>query len=486
MLASFFAFVTVAIVWADGGVTAIADRLTSPPGSSEAAPTGPDFGSPAETDDDGDSYAAADNGDATGAASATGGGTSGAASAATVPSALDNPCVDRTATPSGGAAGPGRAGTVAGDDAHCKRHALDGFYRAVSDEKAGTLGRAVRVSWYGDSIVADDALPGRLRVRLQAELGDGGPGFVFAVPPHTFCAHDAITRSISGTWYPHAISTLQTGDGFYGVGGSTAETGDGHSTIKLVKGKVTNVELYYLAQPGGGTAKVSADGTELITATTRGDAKQPGYVAAKVDGGASKFEISAAGRVRLFGIDLENDKGAVVDNLGIVSVNVKSWGVADPDHWASELAHRHADLVMIMIGANEAEWLGPSDQDTKHYQEHYEKVLAPIRKGLPDGSCLVVSPTDQAESKDGGYPSRPVMPVLVAAQRSAAHAQGCAFFSTYDWMGGKGSAAKWFRRGYVGSDFQHLSHKGANLLSDAIYDALFAGFANYHRPDRGT
>ncbi len=468
VLASFFAFVIVAIVWADGGVTAIADRLTSPPGSTEAAPAGPSFGSPADTDDDGDSYAAADNGDAGGvAAPATGGGTSGSAAAPAVASALDNPCVE-------------------GDEAHCKRHALDGFYRAVYDEKAGTLGRAVRVSWYGDSVVATDALPGHLRARIQAELGDGGPGFVYAVPPHQFCEHEAITRAKSGTWYPHAISTLQTGDGFYGVGGSTAETADGHSTIKLVKGKVTNVELYYLAQPGGGTAKVSADGTEIIAATTGADAKTAGYAATKVDGGASKFEISEAGRVRLFGLDLENDKGAVVDNLGIVSVNVKSWGVADPEHWASELSHRHADLVLIMIGANEAEWLGPSDQDTKHYREHYEKVLAPIRKGLPDGSCLVLSPTDQAESKDGGYPSRPVMPLLVAAQREAAHAQGCAFFSTYDWMGGKGSAAKWFAKGYVGTDFQHLSHKGANLLSDAIFDSLFAGFALYHRPDHGT
>ena len=165
--------------------------------------------------------------------------------------------------------------------------------------------------------------------------------------------------------------------------------------------------------------------------------------------------------MRLFGIDLENATGAVVDNLGIVSVNVKSCGERERRRTgAAELGHRGADLVMIMIGANEAQWLGPGDQDTKHYQAHYEKVLAPIRKARPDAACLVVSPTDQAEAKDGGYVSRPVMPLLVDAQRKAAHAQGCAFFSTYDWMGGKGSAAKWFRKGLVGSDFQHLTQQG--------------------------
>src|SRR6201999_2611231 len=145
-----------------------------------------------------------------------------------------------------------------------------------------------------------------------------------------------------------------------------------------------------------------------------------------------------------------------------VSVNVKSYANNDAAHWQAELSHRGADLVMIMIGANEAQWLQPHDQDTKVYQAHYESVLAIIRAARPDAACLVVSPTDQAEAKDGAFPSRPVMPVLVDAQAKAAKAQGCAFYSVYQWMGGRGSAAKWFAKNLVSSDFQHLSKKGAD------------------------
>ena len=134
---------------------------------------------------------------------------------------------------------------------------------------------------------------------------------------------------------------------------------------------------------------------------------------------------------------------------------------------------------MIMIGANEAQWLHPGDKAMKDYQAHYEKLLAPIRKGRPDGSCLVVSPTDQAEAKDDGYVSRPVMPHLVEAQRKAAHAQGCAFYSTYAWMGAKGSAAKWYKRHYVSSDFQHLSKAGAIKMADGLFDALMKGAKQY-------
>jgi lysophospholipase L1-like esterase len=254
---------------------------------------------------------------------------------------------------------------------------------------------------------------------------------------------------------------------------------DGRATIKLNAGKVSTLELYYQAQPKGGTVTLTADGTEVAKVDTKAEAKAAAYATATRAAGMSTFKIETSGRAKLFGIDLENDHGAVVDNLGIVSVNVKSFNNADQTAWIAQLAHRNADLVMIMIGANEAQWLGPNDKDTKDYATNYGKVLASIRKGRPDGACLVVSPTDQAEAKDGAYPSRPVMPPLVAAQKQAAQAAGCAFFSTYDWMGGKGSASKWFAKGLVGSDFQHLSKKGANKLADAIYDALLTGYQRY-------
>ena len=445
-----FAAIFVGLLWAiDGDVSALADRLTAKREDTGSHPSGPTFTAPpiavAEADD------ASDDATAHLPPPPAGSHDQGA---------LIDTCVLGTA------------------DA-CKHWAMDGFDQAIADERAGKLGHPVRISWYGDSVVATDAIPGRLRSRIQTELGDGGPGFVYIVPPHRFNNHEAISRSSGGTWYTHAISTMQIPDGLYGPGGSTTETDGGHSTIKLVAGKITALELYYLAQPKGGIATVAADGAEVVHVDTGGDAKQAMWAPAAIPNGAAKLEVKTDHRVRLFGIDLENARGAVVDNLGVVSVNVKSFANNDGAHWQTELAHRSSDLVMIMIGANEAEWLGPNDKDTKDYQQHYETVLAVIRKARPDASCLVVSPTDQAEAKDGEYPSRPVMPVLVEAQRKAAQAQGCAFYSTYAWMGGRGSAATWFKKGLVGSDFQHLSKRGADKMADAVFDALMAGSRRY-------
>lgn len=448
-LLAFAGLVTVGIVAIDGDASALTDRLTAP--RVQAPPPGPTF-QPKPT------QVADKDADDPPAGAGSGSGSAPAATDRAHVGALEDTCLDGTPTA-------------------CKRWALDPFYAALGKAKAGTLGHALRVSWYGDSVVATDAIPGRLRARMQGDLGDGGPGFVWAFPPHRFVGHDAITRATTGDWTPYAISTVQTADKLYGPGGATAETRDGTATIKLVAGKASLLELYYLAQPHGGTATITADGKPVATTPTAGDAKAAAWAASTIAGGATTFKLETAGRVRVFGLTLENPTGAVVDNLGIVSVNVKSFANHDATHWGAELAHRGAELAIVMIGANEAQWLGPGDADTKAYAANYERLLAPIKKARPDAACLVISPTDQAEAKDGAYPSRPVMPVLVAAQRQAAAALGCGFFSTYDWMGGKGSAAKWFAKGYVGSDFQHLSRKGANKLADAVYDALLAGFA---------
>jgi lysophospholipase L1-like esterase len=368
------------------------------------------------------------------------------------------------------------------DGAACKRHVMDGFYAQLAATEAGHGKAPTRVSYYGDSVSATDQLPGRVRARLQDIFGDGGPGFVFAARPHRFNHNLAVDQTDKG-WAAYGVSTISVADSLYGVGGSTAEAiGDGTIKIKAKtpSGKVARIDVYYLTQPHGGTADLLVDGQVQTTINTGGEAKVPGYSAIDVPDAAHKIELKVTGgRVRLFGLTLERPSGVVVDNMAIVSATAKNEGQNQAEHWKGELSHRAADLVIVMLGTNEAEWLFGGKQAMAEYQGVFEKLLAPIRAGRPDAACLVVSPLDQAELKDEKLASRPVMPHMVEAQRRAAAAQGCAFYDTYTWQGGKGSAIKWNRRGLVGTDFQHLSEKGSAMVADGLVDALLAGYAEY-------
>lgn len=446
-----FALTAVAaLLLVDGSVQALADRLTTT--RRVAPPVLPGTGAPLAVADDSDvdpSLLAA----AAGPLPGSPGGSATAGVKPVVSAILDNPCIRGTASA-------------------CQRLALDGFATNVAAARTQTLGRALRISFYGDSVVASDLIPAALRQLVWKEFGNGGPGFVHVVPPHRFCSNESISRSTTGTWQVNAVSTTMVADRWFGPGNSSAQCQDGSAKIAVKDGVAHEVTLHYVAQPGGGTATLTTEHGELGVVDTAAVTKAAMTKTFAVADGFARVELAAAGKLRVFGLQLENATGAVVDNLGVVSVNAKNFANNQPTHFASELAARGADVVVVMIGANEAQWLGPGDQDTKEYQSRFETLLAPIRSITPRASCVVVAPTDQAYVVDGDYASRPVMPLLITAQRNAAIASGCAFFNTYAWMGGKGSAEQWLKKGLVGSDFQHLTRKGASKLADALFRTI--------------
>ncbi len=366
------------------------------------------------------------------------------------PAAIEDPCIDGAA---------------------CKRHALDAFRDALAAQRAGTASHPLRVSYFGDSLTADDHITGDLRDKLQALLGDGGPGFVFAAPPHPYCQHRAVLRVVSDGWHVHGISTVIPPDRLLGLGGS-AES-EGEATIRLVPtGPVSTLELHYLAQPHGGTLDIAVDNKVVQTIATAGEAKKSEFATVALPPG-KRIELRAKARVRLFGASLEADKGAVVDNLGVVNATAKAMRNNNLDeHWRNQLAHRDSNLVVIMYGTNEAEWLRPNSAGMVEHEKVFGELLGTVRAALPDASCLVVSPLDQLDYEDEKMPPRDSIPAMVAAQRRAALAHGCAFWDTYTWMGGKGASRSWFARGLIVKDFQHPTTEGAQQIADALLAGL--------------
>ena len=372
---------------------------------------------------------------------------------------LEDPCVD--------------AAQPRSDDPSCERHSLDGFREALAAQRAGTADHVLRVSYLGDSLTADDHITNALRRRLQALVGDGGPGFVFAAPPHPYCQHFAVAREVSESWQAYGISTVVPLDHLLGLGGS-AESDETGGTIKLVpSGRVHSIELDYLAQPHGSTMDLVADGKLLTSFATAADHKIGSFIRAELPDGTRRIELRARGRVRLFGATLEAKTGAVVDNLGVVNATAKQMRTHElGDHLRNQLAHRASDLVVIMYGTNEAEWLLANSSGMTEHEKLFGELLAIVRTANPNASCLVISPLDQLDWRDETMAPRTSIPAIVDAQRRAAAANGCAFWDTYQWMGGKGSSLGWYKHGLIVKDFQHPTSEGAERIGDALYRAL--------------
>jgi lysophospholipase L1-like esterase len=356
-------------------------------------------------------------------------------------------------------------------DAGCTHHALDGFRAALAAQRAHTATHPLRISYFGDSLTADDEITHELRKELQAELGDGGPGFVFAMAPHPYCQLRDVARIVGDGWTSYGVSTIVPPDHLLGLGG-TAE-GDGVIRFVPATKTVRSVDVHYLAQPRGGSFDITADGSVVAHVATAGDRKQAAFTAAAVPEGTKRIELRAKGRVRLFGVTLEAPSGAVVDNLGIVNATAKQMrnNILD-DHLENQLVHRASDLVIVMLGTNEAEWLHAKTAGMAEHEKLFGELLATIRRAHV--SCLVVSPLDQIDWRDDKMPARTSVPAMVDAQRRAAVANGCAFWDVYRWMGGKGSSKAWYDRGLVAKDFQHPTSAGAEMLAAALHAGLTA------------
>ncbi len=350
--------------------------------------------------------------------------------------------------------------------------ALDAFKAALAAQRAGTADHPLRISYVGDSLTADDQITSTLRTKLAALVGDGGPGFTFAGAPHPHCQHRSVTRVTTGAWRVHGISRGVPLDHLMGLGGS-AETTAGGTIRWVTKAPVTRVDLHYLAQPRGGSFAVVAGGTTVATIETAAERKHAEFAKLDVPAGATKIEIVARGRVRLFGASLDAAKGAVVDNLGVVNATAKQLATRNqPGHWRKQLAHRDPDLVIVMLGTNEAEWLAANGSGMAEHEKLFGELLGNVRAANPKSSCLVVSPLDQLDWRTETMPPRDSIPAMVDAQRRAAAARGCAFWDTYAWMGGKGASRQWHKRGLVMKDFQHPTTAGATRIADALYAAL--------------
>jgi lysophospholipase L1-like esterase len=358
--------------------------------------------------------------------------------------------------------------------------ALDSFYLALAATELGVATAPVRISYLGDSVTADDLILQRLRGALQARFGDGGPGFVYAAPPHEFCRQRAAKRVVTGSWTIRGIAEAAPADRLMGLGGSTAESTWG--TIKLspkTAVALATAEVFYLAQKKGGEFAVTA-GETTATIATAADAKQARYEKIALPAGTTELRLKiASGRVRLFGIALEAATGVVVDNLGVVNGTAKAFAQNEAEHWKDQLAHRAPDLFVVMLGTNEAEWLKAKGAGMEEHERLFTQLVTTARAANPDRACLVISPFDQLDYRTEGMPPRASIPAMVDAQRRGAIAAGCAFWDGYRWMGGKGSSRTWRRKKLVTNDFQHPTEAGSYRIADALAAGLLDGYAAY-------
>ena len=356
--------------------------------------------------------------------------------------------------------------------------ALRAFYLSLWRTELGAPGAITRVLHYGDSPVTADSITADVRSLLQQHFGDAGHGFVLIAKPWAWYGHRGVELQGKG-WQINAASQTRARDGFHGLGGVSFEGDTGASSHFELAEDHALMEIHFLRQPGGGVLKVEAAGQAIGSVETEGPTMQPGYQTLPLNPGMRQINLSVErGPVRLFGVSFErNTPGVIYNSLGLNGGQVQFVvRYFDKPQWAEELEHQHPDLVVINYGTNESIY---ADYIERYYPGELRQVIDRVKTAVPRASVLIMSPMDRGQrDSNARIITVPTLPRLIDIQRQTAQETGCAFFNTFQAMGGAGTMARWYaaRPRLVSADFMHPLPAGAALVGGLFENALVRSY----------
>ena len=348
-------------------------------------------------------------------------------------------------------------------------HALD----AVREALARASSRRARIAFWGASHTASDQYTGVVRRRLEARFGGGGPGELAPARPFPLYDRSDVELAEATGWTGLSTRGHRVAD-HYGRAGFALEATGPARAIARPSASIARVELWAMAQPGGGTVGLEVDGAR---AEARTDGRRGELVRLALDVAPGQHAIAAVaagdGPVRLFGVVAEDagDRGVVVESFGVPGARARDALLWDAEGFVSQLAARPPDLFVLAYGTNES----GERRAEPELEADMRALVARLRRGAPAASCLVMGPSDRPRLGPGGWAPSPRSAPVRDAFRRAALAEGCAFFDLLAFQGGPGSAGEWVARGWAIEDHVHLSDEGHRLVGEALARELTRG-----------
>ncbi len=335
--------------------------------------------------------------------------------------------------------------------------ALQPFFALLQDSRA--TGQPVHILQFGDSHTASDDWVDAMRQFMQAKYGNGGPGFGMAGRPYRGYRRFDLAGNSSAGWET-AGTVGRPGDGLLGLSG-VAITSRSAGQTAWINTAAKAVELFYLAQPGGGAFSVDMDGLPLQTIETD-DRLSTGIFSYQPPPGDHVFAVTtlSAAPVRLYGWVAQNPSGVTWETLGINGAQASLLLNGDDALWTQQIKSRNPALCVLAYGTNEA---NSRSFDPASFRADLLRVIARFREAVPASSLLLVGPPDCGRD-------RPLLHLdeVIDVERQTAGEAGIAFWDWRDRMGGSRATVTWVRAGLGQPDYIHLTGAGYRALGQAL------------------
>jgi lysophospholipase L1-like esterase len=192
------------------------------------------------------------------------------------------------------------------------------------------------------------------------------------------------------------------------------------------------------------------------------------------------IKVQGSGRIALYGVAMDNNKGIALDNIPLRASAGLDFVKADVNILKQCYKELNVKLIILQFGVNV---VPHQTTNYKYYENQIYKQLKQLQMAASYTPILVVGVSDIARrNANGVWASYPNVEKVRDAQRNAAFRANCAFWDTYQAMGGENSIISWAsaRPALATKDFCHFSPNGIQLLSELLYRSLMDDFITYY------
>ncbi len=370
----------------------------------------------------------------------------------------------------------------------CEESGLEPFFQALQALHDGSRTQPVRVEHLGDSLIASDHINDVVRNRLQERHGSGGKGFLYVDRPTRSGRGVRAGQASEGWEFIRIIDRAPPKDRLPFTGVAFVAGVKDPQDVRFAVEDARTAEIFFLAQPGGGTVQVSVDGKQLQRVQTRWTPAEVAIAKVKLPEGAKTLSLKTRGKVELHGVSLENgNPGVVYDTIGLPGAYAGVFLRTHRPYFRAQLRQRKPSLVVLMFGGNEAFRLSRDWTKPEEIRQEAQQLVKLVRESTPEAACLVWSPIDAAVRTLGGElvprrGSRMVADIF----RDVAREGGCAYWDALSAMGDEGSAIRWLSAGLLNEDLIHPRARGSDLLGHLFDLAIQRAYAASHPPRVAT
>ncbi len=360
-----------------------------------------------------------------------------------------------------------------------RQHGMWAFYEALANRE--TLGRPVRIAYFGDSFIEGDILTQDLREMLQSHFGGCGVGMVDVASPFTEL-RATVRHDVSG-FTDHNVLEKQGADterlGItcrYALGTAGSQVTFAGTSYKQHLDTFNVATLYLRAAAPIAVGIAKNGGTAM-----RYDAQGNGRVeAVKAEGRMGRVTFKLGGAATAFGVALEGRNGISLDNFSLRGSSGAPLAKIPEAHLKQLHDVRPYDLIVLQFGLNVA---SKKVTDYAYYVNQMKPVVERFKAAFPEASILVVSIGDREDKVNGQIATMPGVVALADYQLSLAAEEGVAFWNLFKGMGGEGSikAMAETKPAEARTDYTHINARGGKRIAAQLFKTLVWGFDEHER-----